>query len=210
MSGIVLPDLSWHGRRFTVAIGPRTTKVTLDRGATLPVEADGRLRHLGPRQTLTVATLRPDRSPTTDVVRCGTARATSSQAGAPALAAVDGSLATAWEPADLPATLTVTLPGGPKTVSSATLRWGQMWPPAPTPSQPPPPGPVATLRATSYTVAISADGRRWRTVARVTGRTTGTTDVLHFPSTRAVAIAVTISGSTGGPNPMLEELTVKG
>ena len=159
LGGIVVHDLSWHGRRFTIAIGPHTT-------------------------------------------------ATTSEPGAPALAAVDGSPATPWQSVSLPATFTVTLSGGSKTVSTATLHWGRLWPSAAAPNQAPPPGPVITLRATIYTVAVSVDGHHWRTVARVTGRTTGTTDVLHFPATRARSVAVTISGSTDSRDPLLDELTV--
>jgi trehalose/maltose hydrolase-like predicted phosphorylase len=208
LGGIVVHDLSWHGRRFTIAIGPHTTTVTLNSGATLSIETGSRLRHLSRGQTLTIVTGRPDRSPTTDVVRCGHATATTSEPGAPALAAVDGSPATPWQPVSLPATFTVTLSGGSKTVSTATLHWGRLWPSAAAPNQAPPPGPVITLRATIYTVAVSVDGHHWRTVARVTGRTTGTTDVLHFPATRARSVAVTISGSTDSRDPLLDELTV--
>jgi hypothetical protein len=208
LGGVVLHDLSWHGRRFTVAIGQRTTTVTLDSGADLPVETNGRLRHVGAGQTLTIVTRRPDLSPTNDAVRCGKAVATSSQPGAPALAAVDGSTATDWQPVRLPATLTVPLAGGSQTVSTATLQWGQMWPPAPGPTQPPPAGPVLTVRASAYEVALSVNGRTWRTVATVTGRMTGTTDVVHVPAARARYVAVTITRSPVMRPPMLDELTV--
>jgi len=208
LSGVVLHDLAWHGRRFTVAIGPRTTAVTLTSGAALPLDTGGRVRTIGTGKTLTVNTRRPDLAGTGDTVRCGKAFATSSQPGAPALAAVDGSPATGWEPATLPATLTVPLPGGIRTVSTATVRWGRKWPPAPTPTQPPPPGPVLTLRAGTYDLEVSLDGHTWRMVAKVTGRSDGTTDVLHFPATRARYVAVHITGSTGGQAPELDELTV--
>jgi hypothetical protein len=208
LGGVVLRDLSWHGRRFTVAIGQRTTTVTLNGGAALPLETNSGLRHVGAGQTLTIATRRPDLSATDDVVRCGKAVATSSQPGAPALAAVDGSPATGWQPVTLPATLTMSITGGSRTVSTATVQWGQMWPPTPAPNRPPPPGPVVTLRASAYELAVSINGHTWRTVATVTGRTTGTTDVLHFPSTRARYIAVRITQSAAVRQPVLDELTV--
>jgi trehalose/maltose hydrolase-like predicted phosphorylase len=208
LRGIVLRNLSWHGRRFTVAIGPRTTAVTLSGGGTLPVEAGARVRRIHAGQTLTIATRRPDLSATDDVVRCARAVATTAQPGAPALAAVDGSPATDWEPVTVPATLTVPVSTGIQTVSTATLRWGQTWPPAPAPNRPPPPGPVVTRRASSYTLAVSVNGRTWHTVTTVTGRTTGTTDVVHFPATRARFVAVRITGATNGLRPMLDELTV--
>ena len=208
LGGVVLHDLSWHGRRFTLAIGPRTTTVTLHAGAELPVETDGVLHHVRVGQPLTLATRRPDLSPTSDVVRCGTAVATSAQPGAPALAAVDGGPATAWQPVSLPATLTVPVSGGTKTVSTATLQWGQKRPPPPAPNRPPPPGPVVTVRASAYEIALSVNGRTWRAVAMVTGRTTGTTDVVHFPSTRARYVEVTMTQSAVGQQPVLDELTV--
>jgi len=37
---------------------------------------------------------------------------------------------------------------------------------------------------------------------------TGTTDVLHFPPTRARYVAVAVTTSTGTLQPVLEELTV--
>jgi hypothetical protein len=67
---------------------------------------------------------------------------------------------------------------------------------------------VVTRRASSYTLAVSVNGRTWHTVTTVTGRTTGTTDVVHFPATRARFVAVRITGATNGLRPMLDELTV--
>ena len=150
LDGIVLHDLSWHGRRFTVSIGQRTTRISLISGAELPIRIGGSTHTLSVGHPLMVATLRPDLAPTGDVVRCGNVSATTSQPGSPPLAAVDGSTATGWQPVTLPATLTVSLPGGAKVVSEAILQWGQHWPSPPEPSQPPPPGPVTTERATSY------------------------------------------------------------
>jgi hypothetical protein len=53
-------------------------------------------------------------------------------------------------------------------------------------------------------------GLTWQTVATVTGRTTGTTDVLHFAPVRARFVRLQITPATGGQPPMLEELTVTG
>ncbi len=208
LGGIILHDLSWHGRRFTVTIGPQTTSVTLSTGTPLPLAIGDRMRHIGTGRTLTVPTRRPDLGTTDDTVRCGEAFAASSQPGAPALAAVDGSAGTDWQPVDLPATLTVSLRGGMQAVSTATLRWGQVWPSAPAPNIVPPPGPVVTQRASSYSLALSVDGHAWHTVATVAGRTTSTTDVVHFPATRARYVALHVTASTDTGQPMLDELTV--
>jgi trehalose/maltose hydrolase-like predicted phosphorylase len=207
LGGIVLHGLSWHGRRFTVAIGPRTTSITLDNGTTLPVRSVYGPHTIGVGDTLTIPTKRPDLSPTADAVRCGSATATSARPGASALAAVDGSPATGWQANALPATLVVPVTDGPRTLSTVTLEWGQVWPAAAGPTQAPPPGPVTTLRASSYDVAVSSDGHTWHTVALVSGRVTGTVDVLQFPPIEARYVSVRIASSTGAQPPMLDELT---
>jgi trehalose/maltose hydrolase-like predicted phosphorylase len=58
--GVTLRGLAYQGRRFTVAIGAKTTTVTLDSGAAVPVEADDKtvtLRQGAPR-TLTTRRLK--------------------------------------------------------------------------------------------------------------------------------------------------------
>ncbi|MGZ4331138.1 MAG: glycosyl hydrolase family 65 protein [Solirubrobacteraceae bacterium] len=207
---VVLHGLSWRGRRFTLAIGPSKTTVTLNSGPALPVSTPSSTRVIPAGSTLTLATRRPDLTPSSDTVRCGRASATTSQPGAPALAAVDGSPATDWQPVSVPATLTVALNHGARTVRTATLRWGRQWPPAPALNAPPPPGPVITLRASSYTVLLSANGHTWRRVASVNGHATGTTDVLRFAPIRARFVRLQVASATGGHPPMLNELTVGG
>ena len=209
LSGVVLRNLSWHGRRFTVAIGAQTTTVTLNSGAPLPVSTPSGTNIVATGQTLTLVTRRPDLTPTSDAVRCGQASASTSHPGAPALAAVDGSPATDWQPVSLPATLTAPVTGDQR-LRTATLLWGQQWPPAPAPNVPPPPGPITTLRASSYELQVSGNGLTWQTVATVTGRTTGTTDVLHFAPVRARFVRLQITSATGEQPPMLEELAVTG
>ena len=209
LGGIVLHNLSWHGRRFTVSIGPRITSVTLDRGTALPVRTSAGVRTVESGRTLIIATRRPDLAPTTDALRCGNAVATSSEPGAPALAAVDGSPTTDWQAMAVPASLTAPITDAPRTVSTVTLQWGRHWPAATGANQSPPPGPVTTLRASSYGVSVSADGHTWRTVATVSGRETGTIDTLRFPPTPARYVSVRITASTGGLPPMLDELTAR-
>ncbi|HEY8765573.1 MAG TPA: discoidin domain-containing protein, partial [Solirubrobacteraceae bacterium] len=206
MGGLVIHDLRWRGRTLTIALGSRTTTVTLTRGAAMTVQTKFRKLRLTRGHRLTLATRRPDRLVGSDALLCGHPFATSAQPGAPALAAVDGSPATDWQPAALPATLTVSVPGGGRVIRSATLLWGQQWPPAPAPNVPPPPGPVKTLRASSYTLQASTNGQNWRTLASVSGRTAGTRDVLHFSAVRARFVRVVVTGSNGTDQPMLEEL----
>jgi len=208
LAGIVLHDLAWHRRRFTVAIGLRTTRVTLQSGAPLPIETPAGTRRVTRARPARITTRRPDLEPTDDVVRCGQASSSSSVAGAPPLAAVDGSPATGWQPASLPATVTLALAGGAgATISSAILDWGQQWPPAILPGEQLP-APVTTLRASSYALEVSDDGHTWQTVATVTDRPTGTADELSFAPTHARYVRVQITAALGGQLPVLDELTV--
>ncbi|HEY2770571.1 MAG TPA: discoidin domain-containing protein [Solirubrobacteraceae bacterium] len=208
LRGVVLRNLQWRGRTFTVEVGRRTTEVSLTSGPALPVITPSGTRTVPSGGTLTLSTRRPDLQPTRDRVRCQPATANSTTIGTQPLAAVDGSPATDWQPSSLPATLTVPLAGRHPKVATATLVWGRQWPPAPGPNIPPPPTPVTVLRATDYTVQISQNGRVWRTVAAVSGRTTGTTDVLHFKARRARYVRAHITAATAGKMPMLEELTL--
>ncbi len=208
LSGVVLHDVSWRGRVFTVSVGSQRTTVRLDSGAALPISTPTGRHTIAPGSSLSIPTARPDLSPTTDLARCRNAAASSAQPGAPALAAVDGSPATDWQPDAVPATLTVPTGAGQQPISKAVVQWGQQWPPAPGPNIPPPPGPVTTLRASDYTVQVSTDGSSWKTVATVSGVEDRTSDVLHFPAVRARFVRINITASTADTPPLLEELTV--
>jgi hypothetical protein len=72
----------------------------------------------------------------------------------------------------------------------------------------PPAAPVKTLRASSYDLVVSANGRDWTVVASITGRTTGTRDTLTFPAVRARYVGVGITAATYDTPPILEELAV--
>jgi len=207
LGGIVLHGLSWQGRRFTVAIGSRSTTITLNSGSSLPVDTPSGTHTVTLGNPLAIPTRRPDLTPTSNVVRCAKAVASSAEPGAPALAAVDGSPATGWQPVALPATFTVPL-SGVRTITTATVRWGQQWPPQPDPTRPPPPGPVTTLRATSYSLMASNDGTHWQTLKTIVGKSNGTVDVLHFLPFRARDISVRITASSASSPPVLDELTV--
>lgn len=210
LTGIVLHDVSWHGRLFNIDIGQQETTVTDLRGGALPVRVGEKVRTVQAGSSLTMATARPDLAASTDDALCGVATATSSQPGNPALAAVDGSTATGWQPSQMPATLTVALRGGTRKIHSAEIVWGQKWPGPPALNVPPPLGPVETLRATAYTVSVSVDGRQWRPVAIVSGPTAGTTDTFHFASTAARLVRITMAGATPNGPPVLDELAVSG
>ena len=210
LGGVVLHNIAWRGRTFTVSIGPKTTTVTLDSGSALPIGTPSGREIVSPGQTLRLATARPDLKHTGDLVRCQDASASSAQPGAPALAAVDGSPATDWQPTSIPATFTVPTASGQQQVSRAVVQWGREWPPAPGPNIPPPPGPVTTLRASSYKLQVSSDGSTWHTVASVSGQQTGTKDVLQFKPVSATFVRIEITASTNGTPPLLQEVKVTG
>ena len=139
--------------------------------------------------------------------------------GAPPLAAVDGSSATDWQPAKLPATLDAPV-SAPRTLSSVSVRWGQAWPPVLKPNVHPKPGPVETLRSRNYTVQVQT-GSHWTTVARVRTDSTRLTDTVTFPATRARAVRLRLIGGSGVSTvktktvpstpilPMVQELTAR-
>ncbi len=222
LRGVVLRNLSWQGRTFQISVGARTTTVTLQSGAPLPVTTPSGSHTVAVRQTLRVPTARPDLRPTIDAVRCQPARASSAQPGAPALAAVDGSPATDWEPVSLPATLTTPTHAGNRIIERAVVVWGQEWPAAPKPNVHPPAKPVKTLRPGRYLLQVSPNGRTWHTVATVQGVKNRTTDTLSFPAVRARMVRIGITEGTGTTNtttngtkkttvkamPLLQELTV--
>jgi trehalose/maltose hydrolase-like predicted phosphorylase len=209
LPGLVLHDLSWRGRMFTVSLGQRVTTVTLQSGAPLPLSTRAGKRVATTGHPVTVATARPDLRPTPDRVRCGDASASSAAPGAPALAAVDGSVATDWEPVSLPAALTAPVRGSHRT-RRAVVVWGRQWPAQPKPNVHPAPGPVIVRRPTRYAVLVSRDGRHWRRLVLVSGRHTGTTDRIPLGGARARFVRVRILSAKAKEIPLLQELRVTG
>jgi trehalose/maltose hydrolase-like predicted phosphorylase len=211
---VVLHRLRWHGRVFDVAIGPRSTTVTLHSGPPLPVKVrSGDVERVSVGGTLAIRTRRPDLTPTRNALRCAPAEASSANPGAPALAAVDGSGATQWEAASLPATLTVPLSTAGK-IDTVTLRWGLVWPGPPGANVPPPSHPVRTRRATDYVVLGSRDGKHWHRLATVSGHATGTNDTLRIPPTKVRYLRLRVTAATKGLEgkeepPLLEELKAR-
>jgi len=208
LGGVVLHGVYWHGRRFTVAIKRGSSTVTLDSGGPLTVSTPVGRRVVSAGRPLRLATARPDLTATADRVRCGSAHASSSSPGAPALAAVDGSSATGWEPTSLPAALTAPV-SGTRPIRRVVVTWGQQWPAAPKPNVKPAPGPVIIRRATRYALLVSSNGRHWRKLITVLGQT-GTTETLIFPLTRCKYVRLAIASATDKQPPLLRELQVTG
>lgn len=205
--GIVLHQLAWHGRRFTVRIGATTTQVSLNSGAPLPVEVDGSTRTVTVGHPLTVSTRRPDHTSVGNLAQCQDVHSPTSKSSAGPLAAVDGNLATNWQPGQIPADLTLPLNHRQK-IHKVILDWGQHWPTPPAPNLPPPPTPVQTLRATDYKLFISQDGRNWTRVTQMRDRRSGTHDELSFDPMPACFIKLRIIAATNQTPPLLEEITV--
>jgi trehalose/maltose hydrolase-like predicted phosphorylase len=209
LRGVTLRGLHWRGRTFTIAVGPRRTTVTLTAGRPLRIETPGALATVRRGHRMSIPTRRPDRMKTSDPLRCTRATATTAAPGAPALAAVDGSPATGWQPTSLPATLTVPVRPGAHAIRRLSVRWARQWPQPPsTPNVPPPPGPVITLRPASYQLQVSLDGHVWTTVATV-GNRSGDVDTVHFTASAARAVRIVITSGVGGTTtlPMVEEIT---
>jgi trehalose/maltose hydrolase-like predicted phosphorylase len=221
ITGVTLRHLSWRGRTFTVAIHQGGATVTLGSGAPLPISTPSGRASVRAGHPVTITTPGATASHAgTDPLLCGAASASNTAPGAPTLAAVDGSTATDWQPAKLPATLTAPLTG-PRTLSSVTVHWGRAWPPVLKPNVHPKPGPVQTLRARDYGVQIRAgDDGTWTTVATVRTQSPRLTDTIAFPATRVSAVRLRLIGGTGARTvktktvpsapilPMVQELTV--
>ena len=222
ITGVTLHDLHWRGRVFTVAVRRGSATVTLQRGAAMPVLTPSGRFTARRGHPLRIATLRPS-APSArpaDPLRCGAARASNAAPGAPALAAVDGSDATDWQPAKLPATLTTPLRRA-RRISSVTVRWGRAWPPVLKPNVHPKPRPVETLRSRDYAVQLRSPAGGWRTIARVRTHSARLTDTIGFPATRVRAMRVRLIGGSGKRTvktkttpstpilPMVQELTAR-
>jgi trehalose/maltose hydrolase-like predicted phosphorylase len=143
--GVTLRGLHWHGSTFDVKIGAASTTVTVRSGDPLPVDARGTRQVIRSGGSLSLTTRRPDLAAPANLALCKPGTATSEEAGMYADAAVDGSHATIWAPADATASLTVDLRAKVQ-VGRIAVTW------------------TDTLPATS-SVQVSADGKAWTTVA---------------------------------------------
>ncbi len=222
ISGVVLRNLTWRGRTFQVSIGSRGTTVTLLSGAALPLSTPSGTSTVSVGHAVNIPTARPDLTPTGDAVRCQTPASSSAQPGAPALAAVDGSPDTGWQPVSVPATLSAPLRTGHRMIGRAVVQWGRLWPAQPKPNIHPKARPVKTLRPASYVLQVSTNRHRWVAVAAVVGHRHRVTDTLTFPEVAARFVRIKVTQGTGisvtqtindkkqtvVQMPMLEELTV--
>jgi trehalose/maltose hydrolase-like predicted phosphorylase len=179
LAGITLTDMAWQGRTFNMHIGPRETRVTLNSGAPLPVLTPGGTKTVRSGVPLILPTRRPDLLPTDDVARCRPITATSSLPGLPAVAAVDGSPATSWEPAEPRATLTVKLANVVQLGEIKVMRGSQ--------------------EPFSYTVQASLDGVQWKTVATAPATSSGKDELTAEP-VKAKLVRLVFQGNAKPPS----------
>jgi len=187
LPGVTLKNMHWHGRTFTVAIGPRSTRVTVTSGGSLPIQTPGGNLTAATGHGITIPTRRPDLSPTTDLARCQAATASSFVPGDEPVAAVDGSTATPWVATDPKATLTVHL-AKTTNVGSVTVTRG--------------------TGSFSYTVQTSTDGQTWHTVATAPTSSAGGTNHFTFSPLSAAYVRLDFPGGSGAAAPEIDELEV--
>lgn len=180
-AGVTLTGLHWQGRTFDVAIGANTTKVTLRSGSAFTVESPAGTQSVGSGSSLTLPTRRPDLTATDNLARCKPVTATSEEAGMYAEAAVDGSGATIWAPADPSASLTLDL-GSATKISHVSVSW-------------------TDTRPASSSIETSADGSTW------TPASADSTGKLSKP-VRARYVRVNMTPTSGAPRTGIRELVV--
>jgi hypothetical protein len=187
LAGITLRNLAWQGRTFTMHIGPRNTTITLNSGAALPVITPGGAKTVRHGAALTIPTRRSDLLPTDNAARCRQITATSSLAGSPPVAAVDGSPATAWAAAEPRATLTVKL-ADPVVLAKITVVRG-------------------SRDSFPYTVETSPDGVQWKTVATAPAISNGVDEFTASP-VDARFLRLVFEGTGSAKPPSIAELIV--
>ncbi len=190
LGDLVFHGLHWQGRTFTVRVGRTGTRVTLDAGAALPIRTPAGRRTVPPGGTITLDTRTPDRQPTRNAARCRPVTASSAAPADPAVAAVDGSIATTWMPTAPAATFTVHL--------DAPVRLGAI---------------DVTRGATSpfaYTVQMSSDGVTWRDVGTAPASAADGRDHVAVPRGAGAArdVRLVFAGGAGAATPRIAEVSV--
>ncbi|MFC8731174.1 discoidin domain-containing protein [Luteimicrobium sp. NPDC057192] len=175
LDGVTLRGLKWQGRTYDVAIGPKTTTVTLTGGSTMPVTVAGRSYRVSAHAPLTVATNRPDLAVSGDLAQLGRVSATSTDLSYPAVGAVDGSATTSWRATGTGASLTVDL-GAAKHVKEVAVTSG-------------------SGSTTPYTIDVSRDGRSWHPEGAVDAGAAATSSVAVDPSGPVRYVRYTATGT---------------
>jgi trehalose/maltose hydrolase-like predicted phosphorylase len=193
LTGVMLNAVRWHGRVIRVAITRQSTVVTLRHGRPITLETPAgttRLSHSAPR---TIPTRRPDETPTDDVARCRPATATP-QTDEPPQAAVDGTRTTSWL-AEKPGTRVQVDLGRPTAIKAITITRPDVLAIATGKSGTDDHAETGPTRSAGETVAISADGRTWQTVA--TNPAPPIAETLTLPAATPPARYVRVTASAG-------------
>jgi trehalose/maltose hydrolase-like predicted phosphorylase len=188
LQGVMLNNLQWQGRAFTIAIGLQSTRLSLTSGAALPVKTPAGQVTVAPGQSITIPTRRPDLQSTDDLARCQQVSASSFIPGDEPVAAVDGSTATPWVATAPQATLTVHL-AKRTNIRSATVTRG-------------------SSTSFSYRVEASTDGSSWHVVATAPATSSSGVDQFKFAPTQAQFMRLDFPGGAGATAPDIDELTV--
>ena len=188
LPGLVLHNLSWHGRLFTVTMRPKDTTLTVTGRGDLPVHVAGALHVVPAGGSLTIPTRRPDLFPSSDVARCRPVTASSADPSYPAAGATDGQQDTSWVASDQHATLKIDLQT-PGRVDGISVRWG-------------------ASRGTSYALDVSNDARHWSALPRAKGSAPSVR--LRFPAVAARYVRLTVSTTSTGRGVQVDELAVSG
>ncbi|MEO3786056.1 discoidin domain-containing protein [Actinocorallia sp. B10E7] len=189
---VTVRRMAWEGRTFTVDIGPKRTTLTLLFGSPLLVKHPNGSRTLAKGKKLTVETRRPSARATTDLARCRPAGAVSAAPGEAAVAAVDGSSATAWTPASVASGqwLKVDL-GDVKRVRRVTVRESSAY---------------------GYRIQVSTNGMSWSTVATragAAGRAVTTFKTVKARYIRLLFAAPSALDVLTGTRPIINDLQVR-
>ena len=142
---MTLRDIDWRDRSFDMTVGPDETTVRQTSGQPFEVESPEGTHVVSSGSPLTLKTRRPDLAPTDNVARCAPAQASSEEPGMYAEAAVDGSEATVWAPAETSGSVTVDL-GRRMQVADIVTLWTDATP-------------------ASYRILVSCNGSDWSKVA---------------------------------------------
>ncbi|MEV0245661.1 discoidin domain-containing protein [Nocardia sp. NPDC050712] len=140
-SGLTIHGMHWQGRVFEATIGAEETRISVSRGAPMPVRTPTGTQLVSAGTPLVLKTRRPDLAPGPDLAQCKPVHTSSEAPGRYGAAAVDGSMATAWQPDDDRGVLTVDL-GRDTAIGAVIPRWTE---PAPT----------------AFTLATSTDDKSW-------------------------------------------------
>ena len=190
LAGVTLQKLRWQGRTFNLHIGLKQTTVTLLSGGPIPLSTPAGSRIVTEGKPIMLPTRRSDLQPTGNVARCRPATATSSAPGSPAMAAVDGSPATAWVPAILPASLTLDLGTATVLRQVQVHRFG--------------------TGALHYTLQGSADGKTWTSISP-SPASPGAVDDIAASGARAryVRLYFPAGDAAAGSRPGVSEIVIE-